>query len=152
MKKVKMLILGAVLSITGCMSMPHDPAMELDTINKKIVVLAEEVRAVIKTANQLYSAGLLPDGSSEYMAVDRTIEKIYMAYQDIKSITNLAEYTKKEKSIHAMLFDLRKLLAAVMKKEGDVSYERTEGVGFRDCRANSQREYGSWVPTGFAIS
>ena len=130
MKTLKVILLGAILAVTGCMSVPHDPDAELNTMNKKMVVVAKEVESVIKTANDLYMLGMLPDGSREFKAVDKVITELVENYDKLKVAHSLAEFNLEEATVRRSLLELRKLLAIIYdEKKVSLNGERTSTTG-----------------------
>lgn len=135
MQILKKLVLGVALLVGGCVSLPHDPAADLDTMNKRLVVVASEVRAVVHTANELYMAGMIPKGSSAYEKIDTLVNKLVGAYNKLKTIKDLAEFNKGEAQMRGLLLELRKVVQEIAKHKGDTSYgEHSKTLGFRDCR------------------
>ena len=113
MKVLKALVLGALLFVGGCSTMPYDKDAELDTINKKLLVVGAEVQAVIQTANDLYEAGVIQPDTSTFRAIDQIITQLNDAWMDLYAVKSLAEFDLQEANLRKVLLNLRQVLTAI---------------------------------------
>lgn len=115
MKYVKMLLLGALLVLSGCSSMGPS-VKDLDTMNKKVTYMYHQAGAVIEGFNNLVAAKVLIPGSKSFEKVDKVIQEMYKAVEAMESARSLEEMIRMEANAISVLSTMRSLLVELAKE------------------------------------
>lgn len=115
MKYLKVLLLGALLILTGCST--HGPSVkDLDTMNKKVSYMYHQASAVIEGFNNLVVSKVLIPGTPSYEKVDKVIEQMYDAVAAMENARTLEEMIRMEANAISLLSTMRALLIELAKE------------------------------------